>query len=330
MHQPLQALAPLLTRPFLPLTIGAWLLTLTACTTIEVDVPPGRVHAPDHFTQVKPGTPTDNAPTDLARWWQGIPDPTLQALIEKGLTANADVRIAAARVREARAVVTQAESALYPTLAALGYAGRTQQNEAGVQTPSQVQAPTSLPGLSMPLPNLPPINLPPINLPSINAPKLPISTYSGHGFAATWEVDIFGSRRSDAEAARSAALANVERLHGAQLMVAGDIAANYVEARSLERRIGVLQRTISQAERLQRYAQGRFDAGQATRYDRGASSPADGPLPAPGSPARAKDHRGDLGSDRAQPRPRRDERVLAGSRAAQASRPGAGPQARVR
>ncbi|WP_286744090.1 TolC family protein [Aquabacterium sp. UBA2148] len=262
MHQPLQALAPLIRRPFLPLTIGAWLLTLTACTTIEVNLPPGQVHAPDRFTQVKPAPPTDDEPTDLSRWWQGIPDPTLHALIEKGLTANADVRIAAARVREARAVVTQAESALYPTLAALGYAGRTQQNEAGVQTPSQVQAPTSVPGLPLPLPNLPPISLP-----SINAPKLPISAYSGHGFAATWEVDIFGSRRSDAEAARSAALANEERLHGAQLMVAGDIAANYVEARSLERRIGVLQRTISQAERLQRYAQGRFDAGQATRYD---------------------------------------------------------------
>ncbi len=253
----LQALARLTLRAPLPLTVGACLLALTACTTIQVDVPDSQVHAPDRFTQVESGNTADNPPADLARWWRSIPDPTLQALIEKGIAANANVRIAAARVREARAVVTQAESALYPTLAALGYAGRTQQNEAGVQVPSQVQLP--------PVAGLP--ALPAINVPTPNVPKLPISTYSGYGFAATWEVDIFGARRSDAEAARSAALANEERLHGAQLMVAGDIAANYVEARSLERRIGVLQRTIAEGERLQRYARGRFDAGQATRYD---------------------------------------------------------------
>lgn len=261
----LQAIARLTQRSAIPLTACAGLLALTACTTIRVDVPESQVRVPDRFAQVEPGPSQDADKTkqvDLAHWWRDIPDPTLQSLIEKGLAANADVRIAAARVREARAVVTQAESALYPTLAALGYAGRTQQNEAGVQVPNQVQVPTSIPGVPVPLPTLPAINLP-----APNVPKLPISTYSGHGFAATWEVDIFGARRSDAEAARSAALANEERLHGAQLMVAGDIAANYVEARSLAHRIGVLQRTIAEAERLQRYAQGRFDAGQATRYD---------------------------------------------------------------
>lgn len=244
------------------IAVTSLLGVLTACTTIQVDVPESSIRPPEHFTELESPTGDGIDRAALARWWRGIPDPTLQALIEKGLSANADVRIAAARVREARAVVTQAESALYPTLAALGYAGRTQQNEAGVQTPSQVQLPTSVPGLSVPLPSLPPINVP-----TLDVPKLPISTYSGHGFAATWEVDIFGARRSDTEAARSAALANEERLHGAQLMVAGDIAANYVEARSLERRIGVLARTIAEGERLQRYAQGRFDAGQATRYD---------------------------------------------------------------
>lgn len=236
--------------------------TLSACTTIAVDVPPSDVQAPAQFTQVDASQRGNASSDDVGRWWRQVPDPTLTALIEKGLAANADVRIASARVREARAVVTQAESALYPTLAALGYAGRTQQNEAGVQAPSQVQLPTSVPGVPVTVPSLPPINLP-----AVDVPKLPISTYSGHGFAATWEVDIFGARRSDTEAARSAALANEERLHGAQLMVAGDIAANYIEARSLERRFGVLARTIAQGERLQRYAQGRFDAGQATRYD---------------------------------------------------------------
>nr|WP_315196320.1 TolC family protein [uncultured Aquabacterium sp.] len=245
------------------LVLAAALLgSLSACTTIQVDVPDSAIHPPARFTEVEQGSTSTH--TDLAHWWRALPDPTLSALIEKGLQANTDVRIAAARVREARAVITQAESALYPTLAAMGYAGRTQQNEAGVQLPAPRQP--DLSGLPVPLPPLPPLPaLPP--LPSIDVPRLPLSTDSGYGFAATWEVDIFGARRSDAQAARSAALAHQERLHGAQLMVAGDIAASYIEARSLERRIGVLQRSLVEAERLQRYAQGRFDAGQATRYD---------------------------------------------------------------
>lgn len=245
--------------------VVAAMISLSACTTIRVDVPGSQIRVPERFNQVDAGNTTQaRRPegADLAHWWRQIADPTLSTLINLGLAANADVRIAAARVSEARAVVTQAESALYPTLAALGYAGRTQQNEVGVQVPNQVKLPTTLPGVPVPLPALPPINLP-----SLDVPRLPISTYSGFGFAATWEVDIFGARRSDAEAARSAVLANEERLHGAQLMVAGDIAANYIEARSLERRIDLLQRTLIQADRLQRYVQGRFDAGQATRYD---------------------------------------------------------------
>src|SRR5699024_8319577 len=46
--------------------------------------------------------------------------------------------------------------------------------------------------------------------------------------------------------------------------------------------------------------------------------------------ARAKDHRGDLGSDRARPRSRRDARLLGRARAAEAAGRGTGPQARVR
>ncbi|MGQ0595979.1 efflux transporter outer membrane subunit [Aquabacterium sp.] len=218
-------------------------LPLAACTTIKVDMP-ADMATPKAFDHVPTASSADAATgTDIATWWHTIPDPTLIQLIDQGLAANPDIRAAIARVREARTVVTTAESALYPTLMAYGATGRQKFNE--------VSPPT------VPLPV--PVNLPPVNV--------PISSFNGSGFAAAWEVDIFGSRRSDAEAARQAALAYEEKLHGAQMMVAGDIASNYIEARSLERRMDVLARSITTAQRLQRYAQGRFDAGQATRYD---------------------------------------------------------------
>jgi NodT family efflux transporter outer membrane factor (OMF) lipoprotein len=216
-------------------------LCLMACTTVMVDVPSG-VTPPAKFDQVDANAPRQLE--DVAAWWHSIPDPTLNQLIDQGLAANADIRMAIARVKEARTVITQAESALYPTLMAYGGIGRQKINEI---------SPPGLPPLPVP------VNLPPINV--------PISSFNGSGFAAAWEVDIFGARRSDAEAARQAALAYEEKLHGAQMIVAGDIASNYIEARSIAFRLNVVERSIATAQRLQQYAQGRFDAGQATRFD---------------------------------------------------------------
>ena len=246
---------PLAHAPRLSLMAVVGLLA-TACTTVQVDVPPTRVQAPDTFANAPARGDEQALDPSLQRWWQDVRDPTLTRLIEQGLQANADIRVAAARVQEARAVVTQAESALYPTLEAFGFGSRTHTDRAGVSLPS-VNVPAALPNLPVPLPALP----------TLPQPQVPMSSYSGYGFAAAWEVDLFGARRSDAEAARQAALAHEERLHAAQMMVAGDIAASYIEARALERRIDVLQRSLQAARQMQRYAQGRFEAGQATRLD---------------------------------------------------------------
>jgi NodT family efflux transporter outer membrane factor (OMF) lipoprotein len=237
--------------PLRTISLAACLtLPLLACTTIKVDMPPA-VQPPASFDQVpsaagnatfRAGSTDHN--TDIASWWHGIADPTLSSLIDQGLAANADIRMAIARVKEARTVVTQAESALYPTLSAYGGYGREKSTDVNLP---------SLAGLPIP-----------IATPSFD---LPLTSFNGWGLAAAWEVDVFGSRRSDADAARQAALAYEERLHGAQMMVAGDIASNYIEARSIERRQDVLARSLAAAQRLQRYAQGRFDAGQATRFD---------------------------------------------------------------
>jgi NodT family efflux transporter outer membrane factor (OMF) lipoprotein len=224
-------------------------ILLAACTTVRVDLP-SQPAVPDHFQSV-PEVGASNAgtaassPSSTAQWWHTLPDPTLSALIDRGLQANTDIRMAIARVRESRAVVSQAESALYPTLAAYGAIGRAQTQNAHL---------TDVPALPLPVA-------------TSTAVDLPVSSFNGSGFAAAWEVDIFGARRSDAEAARQAALAYEERWHGAQMMVAGDIASNYIEARSLERRQAVLAQSIATAQRLQRYAEGRFDAGQASRSD---------------------------------------------------------------
>lgn len=213
--------------------------SLCGCAVVRVDMPAQGVTPPDRFAEApaEPGT----ALPDTARWWRQVPDPTLHALIERGLQANADVRIALARVKEARGVSSQAESALYPTLTGFGGIGRNRQDI----------LPSTPDGLPVPLPDV----------------RVPISRFDGFGLAAAWEVDLFGRRRSDIDAAREAELAQTERVHGAQLLVAGDIAANYAEARAIEHRLGVLDRVEATLQMLLRYVQGRFNAGQASRAD---------------------------------------------------------------
>ena len=47
-------------------------------------------------------------------WWQVFDDPALQALIRDAIEHNYDLRVAVARVREARALAQVAKSFLYP------------------------------------------------------------------------------------------------------------------------------------------------------------------------------------------------------------------------
>jgi len=63
---------------------------------------------------------TNQQPEDLAQWWRVFNDPQLDTLIREATTANHDVRLAQARVREARAQRGVARSALFPSLDASG------------------------------------------------------------------------------------------------------------------------------------------------------------------------------------------------------------------
>jgi len=57
---------------------------------------------PAAYPQTLPGA-TNQPAQDLARWWRVFGDPQLDALIKQAALANLDLRLAQARVREARA-----------------------------------------------------------------------------------------------------------------------------------------------------------------------------------------------------------------------------------
>ena len=166
---------------------------------------------------------------DLAGWWKGFGDPILNDLITKALAANHDLKIAAARVREARAFVTAAESALYPSLDASASAGRNKSFE--------------------------------------RLPKPTIGQAASVGVAAAWELDLFGGNRLDAIAASAQAGAAEEARHAVQVGLLAQVATNYLELRGVQKQAAILRENIAlQQERL-RVLEARYHAGLATELD---------------------------------------------------------------
>ena len=58
------------------------------------------------------------------RWWRIYEDGSLDSLVEESMKTNADLVIAAARVDEARALLGESRSSLFPTVDAQGSASR--------------------------------------------------------------------------------------------------------------------------------------------------------------------------------------------------------------
>lgn len=206
------------------------------CTVRNSAAPPSRVGVPARFAQAPAG---GGEPVDLGRWWTQWHDPVLDRLVDAALAANPELVVARDHVRQARAYVAVARSALYPTVGATGdIAG----GGLGWSNPA---------------------------VPMALAPNLGDPATDGHlaGLAAAWEPDIFGGRAADLRAARAVAQSVEEQLHGTRMLVAADIVENYVASVDDLRRVALIDRAATVLNRMEAYAGARMAAGQATRAD---------------------------------------------------------------
>lgn len=193
---------------------------------------------------------------DISRWWQSWPDPVLNELIETGLKNNRNLAKMKANMLAARASAAMAESDLGP--------------QAGVESSGglhRYNGDNSLKDL----------NLPAIGNAKdyLQATGSPLGNNRRHvhgntvqaGFTASWEPDVFGQKRSDADEMHYLSLSETERWHGAQMMLGSEIADNYLKMRAMQQRVKVGEHSVATLKQLQRYTEGRFRAGQASAYD---------------------------------------------------------------
>ena len=220
--------------------------TLAACqnTTVPLD---GRIDVPQQFSQAEAA----RGSAEIGRWWQSWHDPVLSALVEQGLQQSPDVQIAVSRPNEARATSRMARADLGPQAGLSGSAGIVRGN---VDNPLNDNT-RALLGQFPQTAGL-----------TDGSQDIKGNSLLG-GASASWEPDIFGGKRSDADAAAYAALGVQEQLYGAQMLVAGDIADHYFSARAAQKRLQTASQNIGVMQRMAQYVQGRFQAGQATRYE---------------------------------------------------------------
>jgi len=190
----------------------------------------------------RPAMPRDAA--DRGPWWQIYGDPTLDRLAAQVDISNQTLKASEAAYRQARALVRQDQSGLYPTITANASAQQTGSgNQRGSGTTTTIVT-TSQSG----------------NVTST------ASQYSGGG-VLTWEIDVWGSIRRTIESDSAAAQASAGDLAAARLSAQADVAINYFSLRISDQRTQLYQATVAAYARSLQIVQNQVDAGIASRVD---------------------------------------------------------------
>jgi outer membrane protein, multidrug efflux system len=182
----------------------------------------------------------------LTSWWKIFDDEILNDLIEKAVANNHDMRIAAARVRQARALSGVASSKLYPEGGATGAYAAYRRNETGFsgQTTAGGGFPSAGGGSGERQGELYQI-----------------------GFDASWEIDIFGGVRREIEAAEAELGAFEEARRNSLITLQGETARNYIELRGQQIRLAITQKEVETRRQLVNLLEVRFQAGLINQLD---------------------------------------------------------------
>jgi NodT family efflux transporter outer membrane factor (OMF) lipoprotein len=211
---------------------AAFLLLLGAgCATVGPAYRKPDLSIPAAWNGVSASDNTTTAETtgNLSRWWGRLGDATLTGLVEQALAGSIDLRVAQAKLREARARRNLADSIFFPTVRASASASRTKS--------------------------------------STEAGSGGTNTLYLAGFDASWEPDIFGGTRRAAEAAQADLESSEANLHNTQVSLAAEVALNYVDVRTFQARLAIARNNLSSQSETLQFTEWRAQAGLVTSLD---------------------------------------------------------------
>jgi len=210
--------------------VGVLLFSLSSCQTREShETRKDTVSVPGAWRQRTPTTGPLNTAA-LPTWWTQFNDPVLDDLITGALHSSPDIGSALSRIAEYRARREMERAGLFPSLDANVSGDRTRTTNHGTNLTTSNESYAAL-------------------------------------LRASWQVDLF-SRQRLALTAASADLAQTEDdYYGAQVSLAADVASAYLNLRSAEAQLTVVQLSLKTRSETVQLTQWREQAGTGSALD---------------------------------------------------------------
>ena len=213
------------------------LIGLSACTMVGPDfVPPTADVSQEWVATRDPLVKTE--PAAYREWWKALNDPVLDSLIQVAYEQNLPLRIAGARVFEARARLGIAIGEQYPqTQQAFGSASYNRESERAPSAPQQSR------GVDFDY------------------------TQAGVGATAVWELDFWGKFRRAVESENASFLSSIAAYDSALVSLTADVARIYVLIRTIEDRLQIARENLVIQKESLRIARVRFQGGATSERD---------------------------------------------------------------
>ena len=216
-------------------TVGAMivvpcLLGLLSGCMVGPDYQRPQTQVPTAFAnQTQEGLSTETVET---AWWRGFQDDRLQQLVALTLAHNHDVRVATARLREARALLSETTFDRSPTV-----------TSQGAYTRERTSKDQTLPGADRDL-----------------------ELYDV-GFDARWELDVFGRVRRSIEAGTADVEAAEASRRDVIVSLLAEVARNYFELRGTQHRLAVARQNAENQRQTLELTNALLESGRGTELD---------------------------------------------------------------
>ena len=183
------------------------------------------------------------AALDKGAWWSVYDDPVLDGLERRVAIFNQTVAEAVATYRQARQLVFEARSTLFPTVAANGQIQDTKSGSRGGGVATTTAGGTVVTG---------------------GAGNGSVTTYSA-ALEASWAPDLWGRIRRQIESETATAQADAADIVNARLSAQGELAAAYFELRATDAQEKLLRDTVVEYQRYLTLTENQYRAGTVSR-----------------------------------------------------------------
>lgn len=154
----------------------------------------------------------------LANWWITLDDPALSGLVKRVMEGNRNLKIALTRIRQARAAAGEAGKQLQPSVTGSSTYRRTQSGKPTADDPD----PSAF---------------------SVG------SDYYNAGFDASWEIDLFGKKHRNLEAAAAELEASGEGYRAVLVSMVSEAVSGYVRLRTLQKQLEIVNNNLEIQEK---------------------------------------------------------------------------------